>query len=376
MEIKMNKDGSISYKEKVYLSDGSTSSKTFRRKTDAIRWKEQMRLEIVRNEVLGITPLKENIDFEKVYERWMEVKVLPSKSKKTIPEYQSICKAHLLPAFSRLKIRSFTISHANELVRSLKAKGLKNKTANKVLGIFKQIFKFAEMEGYLHKDPFRGFPCLKVEQGRIDFLSSQEILQLLRANSTEEIYPILVVALNTGMRIGELTGLCWDRINFDTKLIEVSRTMTRYELKDSTKTNLIRHIPMNQEVQGVLWSLMKNQRSPKLVFTAQDGKAYNPDHFSERHFKKALVRSGVREINFHLLRHTFASQFMMNGGNVYDLQKILGHTKVEMTMKYAHLSMNHLSEAMNTVRYSADGDNGRSPFSAPRAKEGIQLSVV
>jgi len=376
MEIKKTKNGEFRYKEKVYLSGRKPLSKTFRRKTDALRWKEQARLEIQKNEILGITPLKENISFAELYQKWMEDKIQPTKSAKTIPEYRSICKAHLLGPFGSINVRSINQSHANDLVKRLKNKDLKNKTANKVLTIFKQIFNFAEIEGYIHKNSLRGYPNLKVEQGRIDFLTSQEILQLLRANGTEDIYPLLVVALNTGMRIGEITGLCWDRINFDTKQIEVSRNQTRFGLKDSTKTSLVRYIPMNEEVQKVLWSLLRLQKDLKFAFVDSKRSAYSPDHFSQRYFRKALERAGVRKINFHILRHTYASQFMMNGGNVYDLQKILGHTKVEMTMKYAHLSMNHLANAVNTVRYSADGNNSRSPFLAPRENEGAKLSIV
>lgn len=190
------------------------------------------------------------------------------------------------------------------------------------------------------------------------------ILQLLRANAREEIYSLLVVALNTGMRIGELTGLCWDRVNFETSMIEVSRAMTRRGLKESTKTNLVRYIPMNPEVKEVLWNLIRRQRCPRYVFVDRRGQPFNPDHFSLRHLQAALKRAGVRSISFHILRHTYASTFVMNGGNIYDLQKILGHTKVEMTMVYAHLSPQHLSGIVGTVRFSADGDRSDSPFLA------------
>jgi len=69
-----------------------------------------------------------------------------------------------------------------------------------------------------------------------------------------------------------------------------------------------------------------------------------------RTFTKAQQLAKLeRHFRFHDLRHTFASHFMMNGGNIYDLQKILGHTQIEMTMRYAHLSPDHLAEAINVV---------------------------
>ncbi|MFZ4405321.1 MAG: tyrosine-type recombinase/integrase, partial [Pseudobdellovibrionaceae bacterium] len=235
----------------------------------------------------------------------------------------------------------------------------------------------AEIENYIGKNPLHRLPGLKMSPGRIDYLSQQEILQLLRGNSTEECYPLILVALNTGLRIGELTGLCWDRVNFQTNMIEVSRSLTRSGLANTTKTNLIRYIPMNNEVRDCLEDLLKKQKGPQFVFTDPKGNHYNPDHFSQRKFQQALDRVGVRRVHFHILRHTYASHFMMNGGNIYDLQKILGHTKVDMTMKYAHLSPQHLNRAVETVRFSAEGgDRGHSPFLSPRENNNSRLKVV
>lgn len=374
MEIRITGDGPR-FKEKVYFN-GRTLTKTFKRKTDAINWKRLTESEKMKNDSLGITGLKPNVLFSEVFDLWMDRKIIPAKSDKTIADYKSIGRKHLEGLFGNIKIRSFERNHADKLIQRLKNLELANKTANKILTVFKQVLSFAEMEGFISKSPLRNFPMLKVSAGRIDFLTNQEILQLLRANSTQMAYPLILVALNTGMRIGELTGLCWDRINFENDSIEVSRNQTRTGLKQCTKTNLVRHIPMNYEVKEALRVLLKSQRSPHYVFVDENGKPFSPDHYSQRHFRKASERAQIRKVNFHLLRHTYASQFMMKGGNIYDLQKLLGHTKVEMTMKYAHLSPQHLRKVVDTVRFSAEGDNSVSPFSAPQEKEKRNLNAV
>jgi integrase len=84
-----------------------------------------------------------------------------------------------------------------------------------------------------------------------------------------------------------------------------------------------------------------------------------PAHL-DRQFAAARKRAGSTKIRFHDLRHTFASHFMMNGGNIYDLQKILGHSSVKMTERYAHLSPNHLSDAMKIVSFSGDPEQDSS----------------
>lgn len=366
MEIRKNKDGTLSFKEKVYLPDGSTKTRCFKRKTDAISWKNFTQLEVQRNEALGVLPLKENLTFFEIHQLWVDRKIRPHRSLKTLGDYISVSKNHLLPLFGAVPIRSISRSHGDDLVIHIKNKGLAPKSGNKAIALLRQIMIYAESENYIAKSPFKNLPMLKENPGRIDFLTTNEILQVCRNNASEPIYPILIIALNTGMRIGEITGLCWDRVNFSNEIIEVSRTLTRSGLKDTTKTNLIRYIPMNEEVKNVLWLQFKTQQSPKFVFVNAQSNPYNPDHFSKRYFEKALLNAGVRKINFHILRHTYASQFMMNGGNIFDLQKILGHTKVDMTMKYAHLSPHHLRQVVDTVRYSSAGNMSNSPFVAPR----------
>lgn len=89
----------------------------------------------------------------------------------------------------------------------------------------------------------------------------------------------------------------------------------------------------------------------ELVFKGEGGRKINPHHLC-RHFKATQKKVGVKNIiRFHDLRHTFASQFMMNSGNIYDLQKVLGHSKIDMTMVYAHLSPEHLSGATKIISF-------------------------
>lgn len=99
---------------------------------------------------------------------------------------------------------------------------------------------------------------------------------------------------------------------------------------------------MTQEVKLLLLSLFKNNKGNQYVFTETDGSEVKYAHVYRR-FCKAQGRAGVtNKICFHALRHTFASNYMMNGGNVFDLQKLLGHTDIKMTMRYAHFTPDHL----------------------------------
>jgi len=86
-----------------------------------------------------------------------------------------------------------------------------------------------------------------------------------------------------------------------------------------------------------------------LVFSNHCGNPIDLHNFRKRHFLKDIQEAGVPEIRIHDLRHTYASQYMMSGGNIFDLQKILGHSDLKMTMRYAHLSRGHIVDKANLL---------------------------
>jgi site-specific recombinase XerD len=102
---------------------------------------------------------------------------------------------------------------------------------------------------------------------------------------------------------------------------------------------------MTGEVRAMLLATFAKKRNGKFVFVEKDGGEIKYAHVYRR-FHQAEARAGItNKIRFHDLRHSFASNYMMNGGNVFDLQKLLGHTKIDMTMRYAHFSPNHLQSS-------------------------------
>jgi integrase len=148
------------------------------------------------------------------------------------------------------------------------------------------------------------------------------------------------------MRLAELCGLNWDRIDFVNNQICITRTRDKYGLKDTTKTKIKTFVPMATEVRILLVSLFNSRQDNPYVFLEADGTEVKYSHVYRR-FGKAQDKAGItNKIRVHDLRHTFASNYMMNGGNVFDLQKILGHTDIKMTMRYAHFTAEHLQTSI------------------------------
>jgi integrase len=133
--------------------------------------------------------------------------------------------------------------------------------------------------------------------------------------------------------------------------MEICCLRDRNGLGDRTKTvKSRRYIPMNAVVKNHLLEL-KEASQKDLVFVDKAQGGFDVDHLY-RDFRLFLKQAGIENtFRFHDLRHTFASHFMMNGGNIYDLQKILGRTSLEMTQRYAHLAPEHLVRASNVVSF-------------------------
>lgn len=348
---KIERKRGCTYRARIVLPDKVKMSKTFKRRTDAEKWERQMLYQMQAGLIHG-NKLNHKLSFNKLVRLWYVNKIKATKTARTIKNYKSDVTVHLLGWLGNIQIREIQRSHADMLIQRMKGEGYSHRSVNKILIRLKQILNYAVEEQLLALNPLNRFPELKEPPKRDVYLTAKEIQQLLIANNQEWIYPLLVLAVNTGMRLGELSGLCWDRVNFEQGLIEVTRTQTREGLQETTKNHLKRIVPMNETVMGLLRDLMRQQRHPQYVLVNDRGKPFDVNHVSQRSYKQALKRAKVSNVRFHDLRHTFASHFMMNGGNIYDLQKILGHTEMEMTMRYAHLSPTHLREAIRIVEFN------------------------
>ncbi len=351
--MSVNKVASGKYQARVKLPNGTVRSKCFSRKVDAKKWEHLIISKLNdRGELfLSEDPKKLLSDAS---QEWLHRKVFGNKASKTALEYSGTVKNYIIPFLGCEPIGRLHESHGDMFIKLLQEVPLDPTTINKRLLILKMILNFCVSEGWITKSPFEKIKTLKVGAKGFDFLNRNEIQQLLDANRKSiKTYSLLAIALNTGMRAGEICGLCWDSIDFDTGYIHVRRSVVKEGLIERTKTSKNRFVPMNTPLKSFLRELYETRGESKFVVKNKNGSHIDPSHISNRIFKKARESANLRHFKFHGLRHTYASQFMMSNGNIYELQKILGHTKLEMTEKYAHLSPAHLINAANIVQFSA-----------------------
>ncbi|MBF0361944.1 MAG: site-specific integrase [Oligoflexia bacterium] len=137
------------------------------------------------------------------------------------------------------------------------------------------------------------------------YWTKNEVIQFLNANKNSPLFELYLLALNTGMRRGELLGLRWDKVDLNDGRIEIARTRDRYELKETTKTRKIRYIFIRPEIVEVLRRHKERELNKQYVFVLPDGRPINIHHLSERTFKADIRHAGVKVIRFHDLRTTF-----------------------------------------------------------------------
>ena len=150
---------------------------------------------------------------------------------------------------------------------------------------------------------------------------------------------IVLVALTTGMRVSEIFGLKWSDVQYREGLIAV-----RAKLKGGK----MRYVPMASELADEL------RRFPAIlgedrIFPPEPG-AKRERQRVDKSFETVLEMAGIEDFRFHDLRHTFASWYMMNGGDLYELAKLLGHANIKMTERYAKLAKQHIAKTGSTAR--------------------------
>jgi integrase len=206
-------------------------------------------------------------------------------------------------------------------------------TVNREMSVLRHIFSKAVEWEMLENNPFRKGSGLMVKENnhRLRFLSEAEVEALLDA-CPRHLRSIVEVALLTGMRRGELLGLKWGQIRHG--LIYLTET----------KSNKARQIPINDRLAQALKELrLTNQLKSEFVFCDGQGRRF---YEVKRSFATACRRAGLDDFRFHDLRHTFASHLVMKGVSLKAVQELLGHADLKMTMRYAHLSKEHLRDAM------------------------------
>jgi len=253
--------------------------------------------------------------------------------------------------FGTIKLGNFTLSiveawqsrRLSEERPPVKAGGekrppVKPATVNRCLACLKHMFTKALDWEMITEDVFKRIKKVQMtpeNNRRLRYLSFDESSELLNV-CDKHLKPIVEFALNTGCRRGEILGLTWGRVDLKHGFI----------LLDDTKSGQRREIPINATVREVLQGIVRRLDVSYVFVNPETGDRY---YDLKKSFTSACRKAKLTDFHFHDLRHTFASQLVMNGVDITTVSKLLGHATLTMTLRYAHLAPNHLKSAVDVL---------------------------
>lgn len=234
-----------------------------------------------------------------------------------------------LDEFTPMLIEDYKHRRSRELVPGTERR-VTPRTVNYDLAVLKALFNMAIRQGKVATNPVRQVRLFKLNNERRRYLNQGEVQALVGVceGRLAHLKPILVVALNTGMRMGEVLGLRWADLDFPNGYVHLR----------TSKNGKGRSIPLSGEAreafQGLPTYRPKDLGSEVFVFSNGQGK---PRISIRNAFLRALAKAGIKDFRFHDLRHTFASQLVSAGEDIMVIKELLGHQTLQMTLRYAHL---------------------------------------
>jgi len=213
-------------------------------------------------------------------------------------------------------------------------------TVNQDLKILGTIFGRAVGLNLIKKNPIREVKRFKVGRKQPRFFSAEEIRKILECCS-EKWYISYVILLHTGMRRGELANLEWDNVDFERKVIRIT-TKEGWSPKGKEE----RDIQINDVLYDLLLKMRKESNGSSVV-EKNNVKRY--DRALWENFWRLAKKLGIKNVNIHTFRHTFASYLIMSGVDLVTVKELLGHRDITTTMRYAHLKPSHKHWAVNRI---------------------------
>ncbi len=318
---------SVAYEFTIRV-DGKRTRRQYPTKAEAQEALDQFKME-QRNPAPPAVVAAPTMTLAQAFARYDQVKA----RKRSLAEDQRMAD-HLMAEFGKDTLLSaITAGRISEykarrlaIEKSRRGGKLSAASINRPLMLLRHLLVLAATEWEI----LAAVPRIKLEkepQGRIRWLEPDEehrLIEACRASALPHLGDLVTVALESGMRKGELLGLTWDRVDF-------SRGVLRLEV---TKSGRRREVPMRQAVYDVF------SARPG----AREGRVW-PAGSVRKSFGKAVEAAKPdTPFRFHDTRHHFASWFVIRGGALPALQQILGHASLSMTLRYAHLSPKHLRD--------------------------------
>lgn len=341
-----NKDGTYSYRAQVRLTDGSPQqSKNFPTLIEARTWKAQEETKRRQGMYFPEMTSKQN-KLGQLIDRYVE-KVLPSK-----PKNASNTQHHLM--WWKMKLGTLPLNRLsadviantrNLLLEEPNEKGKKRslKTANRYLAALSVTLSYGVDEcGWLSSNPALKVTKFNEGASRNRILNPKELEALLEAcklSKCKSLFPIISLAMRSGMRLGELLNLNWSDVGLNQSIVFLRET----------KSGSPRSVPLSNEAKTVLEELTPPHEREGLVFK---GKRFKGKVSIQKPFYTALAAAGLKDVHIHDFRHLFCTTAAKSGASILQIKTITGHKTLQTLARYTHIEGAHLKHIVDGVDQS------------------------
>jgi len=327
---------------------------------------KKLKMEVINGHIQK--PMK-TIDTTELFTKWLERKKINVKQS-TYSKYYNIIYTHIIPHFKNIKISDLNTDMIDNFIIEKKENGrkdgqggLSNVTVCNILSVVKGVLYFAEREKYI-SCPTDNIckPKIISKEMRVLTIKEQETLEQHLESDLDCSKLGILICLYTGVRLGEICALKWNDIDLDNGIMKVRKTLqriTNIDKSEESKTKIIidtpkskkslRDIPLPNFLIEILKSFKNSFPSNSYVISKDCIEYVEPRTYQNR-FKAYLKECSIKNVNFHALRHTFATRCVELGVDIKSLSEILGHSNVSITLnKYVHSSSQQKKSQMNKL---------------------------
>ena len=325
--------------------------------------------EYINNLKMGLLNNDQLYTINTLLPKWLfEVKKNEIKAS-SFEAYESTYRNYIKPyLISDLPIKDLKSLKIQEFYNKLVKEQVSVNNIKKAHKLLRQFFSYAEIEGYIIKNPCINVALpknkkevnsiIKEKKTKFQYFNEDEIRQLFELFKNTRYENIIKFALGTGMRKGEILGLQWQDIDFENKEIHVVHNLSYVaNIDNDTRTyktvlqtpkseNSIRIIPMSSKIYDLLYSL---EHKSNFVFDSRG--SYFDIKWTEKFWNKTLKGTNLEGKKFHDLRHTFATMLLLKGANLIQIKELLGHSSVKITEMYLDALPKSKQEIVNKIDY-------------------------
>ena len=336
--------------------DGRRQGKTFKHKSDAQLWlrKMQTHLDLGHDIEGGKMTLSEYLD------TWLETSNIHNRES-TKYQYCLTIKNHINPYMGDIKLKSLNLARIEGVYAKLGDKGCSARTVRVVHSVLHRALNKAVRYGLILKNPASGAALPRYRHPEMQVLDADQLTQFLIASQGSYYEALYHLAIHTGMRQGELFGLKWTDLLWQSKVLHVKRQIRRvpgqgWQFLEPKTSAGRRTIALGDGILQVMQQHKLNQAvqisvagdrwvENNLIFPNRVGNPGDPSNL-RKNFLSVLEKAGLPKIRFHDLRHTAASLMLNNNIPSIVVTKRLGHAKASTTLDiYGHLYQERQEEA-------------------------------